>query len=62
MLGQVIVDHRDAVRELDYLAHAKLQLEVLLAEQSAIDVACLFSFTKPRRGMMTHVSVPLKGA
>ena len=46
------VEYNDAIAQLDYLTNAKLQLEVLLAEQSSIDVACLFSFTKPSRPLL----------
>lgn len=52
MLAQIKVDHKEAVKELDYLSHAKSQLEVLLAGQAAIEVSCLFSFTKPSRPLL----------
>ena len=52
MLAQIKVDHREAVKELDNLMHTKSQLEVLLAGQAAIDVSCLFSFTKPSRPLL----------
>ena len=52
MLPTMETEYHDAVAQLDSLAHAKLQLEVLLADQSSIGVACLFSFTKPSRPLM----------
>mgnify|MGYP001792117618 CR=1 FL=1 len=46
MLTQMKIEHQEASVEVQRLMHAELQLQVLLAEQSSIDITCLFSLTK----------------
>lgn len=46
MLQQIRTEYEESVKEIEYLVHAKTQLEVLIAEQSSLDVSLIYSLTK----------------